>query len=159
MIEQKTLAAPLTGKASFIVGTVAGLLLTASAFVPSPWGLVVGWIGFIGCVLAGLVVKPPQAIAGRPLIQGGALTVVTGALGVLVQFYPLIPAGWPQGLAFGVAGILSWLAGVSLPALGHAPTAEQQAQALDAGAVASAAVDTKEKALDVLSNGAKGPPA
>jgi hypothetical protein len=159
MSDPKTLAAPLTGKASFIVGTIAGLVLTGSAFLPSPWSLVVGWVGFIGCVLAGLVAKPPQAVAGKPLVQGAALTAVTGILGVLVQFYPLIPAGWPQGVAFGVAGILSWLAGVSLPSLGHAPTVEQQTQALTAGDAAGAAVDSKEKALDVLANGAKGPPS
>lgn len=159
MADSKPLAAPLSGPASIIVGTIGGIALASAAFIPAPWNGIVGWVGFIAAILAGMAAHPPEPFVGKPVLQGVALTVASTAMGLLSQFYLVIPAGWPQSVALGVAGILAWLTGKSLPALGAvSPTAEQVAAA-DAGTTAAAAVDTKSKALDVLANGAKGPPA
>lgn len=150
--ETKALAAPLSGKASFIVGTVSGLLLVAAAFIPSPWNTLAGLVGFVGCVLAGVAVKPPAVVAGKPMLQGSALAIATAVMGLATQFYPLLPQGWPQGLALGVLGILAWFTGITQPTpLKGAPNPQLE-MPLDTP------INTKAKALDVLERGAKGPP-
>lgn len=150
---KKPLTSPLTGKAALIVGTIGGLVLASAAFIPSPWNMLAGWVGFIACVLAGMVVKPPAAIVGKPVLQGTALTVASGVMGLATQFYPLIPSGWPQGLALGVVGLLAWLTGAALPALGKPSEAIVEGES-----TARHEVDSKQLALDVLERGTKGPP-
>ncbi len=149
--ETKPLPSPLSGKASIIVGTISGLALAAAAFVPSPWNTLVGLVGFVGCVLAGIAVKPPAVVAGKPILQGAALAIATTVMGLATQFYPLIPAGWPQSLALGVGGILAWLTGVAQPTpLKGLPDVAPEP--------VTPVLTTKAQAIDVLRDG-KGPPA
>jgi hypothetical protein len=156
--EVKPLPSPLSGKASIIIGTISGLAMAAAAFVPAPWNTLVGLIGFVGCVLAGVAVRPPAVVAGKPILQGTALAIGTTVLGLATQVYPLIPVGWPQGLALGVMGILGWLTGVAQPTpLKGAAPGEQLSLGLKDGS-SDSVIDTKEKALDVMRDG-KGPPA
>jgi hypothetical protein len=108
----------LSGLAATILGTVGTLAAAVSPVVPAPWGALVGIVGFLLAALAGLTVAAPKVTEGRPVLQGVALTVATGALSVLVQFYPVVPAGWPQSVALGVGALLAWLTGHALPALG-----------------------------------------
>ena len=140
----------LSGTAAAIVGTIGGLALAASAFVPAPWGTLVGLVGFIACVVAGVAASPPKVVEGKPILQGGALTAALALGETLHQFYGSLPAGWPQGLALGGAGLLAWLTGRALP-----PLTSSQGGA--AGVLPEASgVATLEDAAAVL---AKGPPA
>jgi len=140
----------LSGTAALIVGTIGGVALAASAFVPAPWGTLVALVGFIACVVAGVAAPPPKVVEGKPILQGGALTVALGIGEVLHQFIPTLPQGWPQGLALGGAGLLAWLTGRALP-----PLTSSQGGA--AGALPEVSgVATLEDAAKVL---AKGPPA
>lgn len=134
----------LSGTAALIVGTIGGIALAASAFVPAPWGTLVGLLGFIACVVAGTAAPTPKVVEGKPILQGGALTAAIGVGEVLHQFYGSLPAGWPQGLALGGAGLLAWLTGRALPPLG-AQTAAPVAPA--------APVATLDDAAKVLGSG------
>lgn len=111
----------LSGLAATIVGTLGLVLAGLAPVLPSPWAVPVGVVGFLAAVLAGMSARPPSVVAGSPLLQGTALTLATGALTLLVQFYSAVPAGWPQSLALGVAALLCWLTGQALPQLGSAP--------------------------------------
>lgn len=140
-------ASPLTGKASFIVGTIGGLLASATPFVPPPFGPLAGIVGFLLCVLAGIHTAPPKLTDGKPLLQGAALTSATVVISMLVEFYDMIPHGWPQSIALGVVAFGSWLTGRALPPLG-AKAKLEAAQAV--GAAAAAQVDTKTEAIAEL---------
>lgn len=145
--------APLSGTAALIVGTVCGLATAASAFIPQPWGGLVTILGFIGCVLAGSAATPPMITAGKPVLQGTFLAIAGSLEGVLHQFYSLIPAGWPQSLALGVAALLAWLTGHALPALGSpSPAALVVAQEAGAAAVAQVAGLSKAEVVTALEN-------
>jgi len=128
----------LSGTAALVVGTIGGLLATAAAFVPPPWGFVVGLVGFVAAVLAGAAAKPPSVVEGKPVLQGVALTVATSAAGLLEHFWGVIPQGWPQSLALGGAALLAFLTGRALPALGTkspAPVAHEHSPSTTAEAV------------------------
>jgi hypothetical protein len=127
------------------------MVLAVSPMVPPPWNVAVAWAGFLAAALAGLSVHPPESMAGKPIIQGTALSVASGALTALSQLYGLVPAGWPQSVALSVAGVLAWLSGSALPALGST-VAAKQAEA--AGADAAGAVASKQAALNVMQDGA-----
>lgn len=143
----------LSGTAALIIGTICGLATAASAFIPSPWGTLVAIIGFIGCVLAGTSAKPPSVTAGKPVLQGALLTIAGSLEGVLHQFYAMIPPGWPQSLALGLAAILAWLTGHALPALGSpSPAALVVAQEAGAAAVAQVTGLSKAEVVVALEN-------
>lgn len=117
-MNQKTL---LSGTAAIVVGLVGSLVMAATPFVPTPWNVLAGLVGFLACALAGLSVKPPEVMAGRPILQGTALTAATG-IGALLQ-QMVLPAlatspEWAQSIAYVVLGVLAWLTGRALPALG-----------------------------------------
>jgi hypothetical protein len=107
-----------SGTVATIVGTIGILILGASAMIPAPWGFLVGLVGFLMAGLAGMSAKPPAFVEGKPVLQGVALTIATSVAGLLVQFWSLVPQGWPQSIALALAGILSWLTGHALPQLG-----------------------------------------
>jgi hypothetical protein len=108
----------LSGLAATIVGTVGTLLVTLSPAIPAPWSFFVGLAGFLACAMAGLSARPPVTIEGSAKLQGAALSVAVMLGGALTQFWPMIPAGWPQSVALAVAAIVSWLTGHVLPMLG-----------------------------------------
>lgn len=136
----------LSGTAALIVGTLGGLALAASVAVPAPWGTLVGLLGFIACVVAGVAAPTPRIVEGKPILQGGALTAAIGLGEVLHQFYGSLPTGWPQGLALGGAGLLAWLTGRALP-----PLSASQGGAAGPSPVGS--VETLDDAAKVLSKG------
>ena len=105
----------LSGPAALVVGTVGGLAAAASPAIPSPWGTLVMILGFVACVVAGVAAPLPKFAAGRPLLQGTALTVAVGASGLVEQFHATLPAGWPQSLALGLVALLAWLTGRAAP--------------------------------------------
>ena len=111
----------LSGTAATIVGTVGLALAAISVALPAPWGFVAGLAGFLCATLAGLSARPPAAVEGKPVLQGAALAIVTTLGGLLVQFWSLVPAGWPQSFALAAAALISWLTGHALPMLGSSP--------------------------------------
>lgn len=146
------LAAPLSGKAALIVGTIGGLIAAASPFIPAPWSMPVAILGFLAASLAGLGAAAPKVAEGKPVLQGGLLSAATVAMTLLVQFFAMIPQGWPQSVALGLAAILAWLTGHALPHLGSPSTAQLE-EAKAVGEAAAAGVLTKAEAIAVL----KGP--
>lgn len=125
----------LSGTAALVVGTIGGVAAAASAFIPAPWGTLVMVLGFVACVVAGVAAPLPKFAAGKPLLQGGALTVALGAAGLVEQFYTALPAGWPQSLALGAGALLAWLTGRAAPGpqvAGEVKTLEQAAEVLRA---------------------------
>lgn len=144
----------LSGTASFVVGTIGGILAASSAFLPPQWSAVVAIVGFLACTLAGLASGVPKVVAGKPILQGTALALATTVFTLLGQFYAVLPQGWPQSIAIGLAGILAWLTGKALPPLGH-PTPEALEAAKVAGLVASNEVSSKAEAVAVLGSGSK----
>lgn len=146
------LAAPLSGRAALIVGTIGGLIAAASPFIPAPWSMPGAILGFLAASLAGLGAAAPKVAEGKPVLQGGVLSAATVAMTVLVQFFPLIPQGWPQSITLGLGTLLAWLTGHAMPALGSPSTAQLE-QAKADGDAAAAGVITKEQAIAVL----KGP--
>lgn len=145
----------LSGTVATILGTVGTLAAGASALIPAPWGALVAVVGFLLAALAGLAVAPPAITEGKPVLQGAALAVATTLLGLLTQFYAMVPVGWPQSIALAVAALLAWLTGKALPKLGT-PSPAQLAAATQAGDAAAGAVVTKADAVAALE---KGPPA
>jgi hypothetical protein len=111
----------LSGTAATFVGTIGNLLVTLSPAFPAPWSFFVGLAGFLACVLAGLSARPPAAVEGSAKLQGGALSAAVLLGGVLTQFWPMIPVGWPQSFALAAAALISWLTGHALPMLGSSP--------------------------------------
>jgi len=111
----------LSGLAATIVGTIGLSLAAASVALPTPWGFISGLAGFLCATLAGLSARPPAAVEGKPVLQGAALAIVTTLGGLLVQFWALVPAGWPQSFALAGAALISWLTGHALPMLGSTP--------------------------------------
>jgi hypothetical protein len=143
------LPAPLSGKAALIVGAIGGLIAAVSPFLPAPWSMPVTIVGFLAASLAGLGAAAPKVAEGKPVLQGGLLTVATTALTLEVQFFGAIPQGWPQSIALGLGALLAWLTGHALPHLGSPSTAQLEA-AQAAGDAASAAVATKADAVAAL---------
>lgn len=142
----------LSGTAAAIVGTIGTLAAGASIVVPAPWGTLVAVLGFLAAAIAGLSAPAPKITEGRPVLQGAALTIATTVLTLLVQFYAMVPPGWPQSIALSVAALLAWLTGKAMPALG-APSQAQLAAASAAGEAAAGAVDTKAEAASTLEKG------
>lgn len=139
----------LSGTAAAIVGAIGTVVMGAAAFVPAPWNLVAGIVGFLACSLAGLAVASPKITEGKPILQGTAWALASGALGLLATAFPAIPTGWPQSIALAVAGLLAVLTGQALPALGS-PSHEKLEAAVKAGAEAEAKVTGKAEALTVF---------
>lgn len=117
----------LSGTAALVVGTLGTLAAAAAVFVPQPWGGLVAVLGFVAASLAGFAVASPKLTEGRPVLQGGLLTGAVALLGLLAEFWAMLPPGWPQSLAAGAAALLAWLTGRALPPLGI--VAGQPAQA------------------------------
>lgn len=136
----------LSGIAATIVGALGIALAAASPFFPDPWSVFVGIVGFIAAALAGLAARPPSVVASSPILQGAAFSLASGALTLLVQFYSVVPAGWPQSVAVGVAALLCRLTGQALPQLGSAPLQEPKSDA-------PASVSNLEEARRVLGGG------
>lgn len=109
----------LSGTAALIVGAIGMAAMAASAFVPAPWGTLVGVVGFLGAALAGLAAPPPRFAEGKPLLQGTAFTIATSVLALAQQAWPFIPPAF-QPVALAVVGLVAWLTGRSMPALGTA---------------------------------------
>lgn len=115
----------LSGVAATIVGTFGLALAAISIAIPQPWGFWVGLVGFAASLISGMSARPPQMVEGAPKLQGTALVLAGSIGGLLVQYWPMIPVGWPQGLAMALAAVISWLTGKVLPQLGSTsiPTA------------------------------------
>ena len=111
----------LSGLAATIVGSLGLALAAAAVAIPAPWGFVAGLVGFLCATLAGLSSRPPPVVEGKPVLQGAALAIATTVGGLLVQFWDLVPAGWPQSFALAAAALISWLTGHALPMLGSTP--------------------------------------
>ena len=140
----------LSGTAAIVVGTIGGLAATASVFVPAPWGSLVMVLGFVACVVAGVASPMPKFAAGKPLLQGSALVGALAVSGLVEQLYTVLPAGWPQGLALGVAGLLAFLTGKAAPGpVSGGPTP------VEAGVAAGADVKSVGDAVKVCAE--KGP--
>lgn len=140
----------LSGTAALVVGTIGGLAATASVFVPAPWGSLVMVLGFVACVVAGVASPMPKFAAGKPLLQGSALVGALAVSGLVEQLYTVLPAGWPQGLALGVAGLLAFLTGKAAPGpVSGGPTP------IEAGVAAGADVKSVGDAVKVFAE--KGP--
>jgi len=133
----------LTGAAGNIVGTLGVGLAAVAAMLPAPWGIVCAIVGFLLASLGGLSSPPPNFAEGKPILQGGILTAVTGAMGLLVQFYGVIPAQF-QPIALAVGAALALLTGKAMPALGS-PSHDTLVKAETAGAVAVAQAATEGK--------------
>lgn len=103
---------------SSVIGVLGSLVLAAAAIVPQPFGVAVGLVGFLLSSIAGLSVPAPSISAGKPILQGAALAVATGLFGLVSQLYQQVPVGiWQSVTLFGI-GVLAWLTGSALPALG-----------------------------------------
>jgi len=113
----------LSGLAASIVGTIGLALAAISIAIPQPLGFWVGLAGFLASGLAGMASRPPQVVEGNPKVQGAALAIAVALGGMLTQYWPLIPSGWPQGIAMVFAAVISWLTGHALPMLGSSPGA------------------------------------
>lgn len=142
----------LSGTAAIVVGTLGGLAATASVFIPAPWGSLVMVLGFVACVVAGVASPMPKFAAGKPLLQGSALVGALAVSGLVEQLYTVLPAGWPQGLALGVAGLLAFLTGKAAPGPVTAPAGPTPAQV---GELAGAQVASVGDAVKVFAE--KGP--
>lgn len=134
----------LSGKPALIIGAIGVVLTTAAPFIPAPWGMWGGLVGFTAAALAGMSVAPPKVMAGKPVLQGSALVAALTGAGLLNEFWSMIPPGWPQSVALAAAGALTLLTGKALPQLGGAEPPP-----------APAPVETVKGAADVF-NG-KGP--
>ena len=108
----------LSGLAATIVGTIGTLVVTLSVALPAPWAFFAGLAGFIACVLAGFAARPPAFVEGSAKLQGAALSIALAVAGFLTQFWPMIPAGWPQSLAAGLGALIGWLTGKAIPMAG-----------------------------------------
>lgn len=142
----------LSGTAALVVGTIGGLAATASAFIPAPWSALVMVLGFVACVVAGVASPMPKFAAGKPMLQGAALAGALGVSGLVEQLYTVLPAGWPQGLALGVAGLLAFLTGKAAPGPMLAPAGPTP---VEVGAAAGAEVKTVGDAVRVFAE--RGP--
>lgn len=139
----------LSGPAALVVGTVGGLAATASAFVPAPWGALVMVLGFVACVVAGVASPMPRFAAGKPVLQGAALAGALVVSGLVEQLYTVLPAGWPQGLALGVAGLLAFLTGKAAPG----PAVSAGPSPVEVGASAGVEVKSAGDAVEVFRKG------
>jgi hypothetical protein len=133
----------LSGLAATIVGTIGLLAVTAAPTLPDPWSFFVGLGGFVMCVLAGFSARPPAFVEGAAKLQGAALSIAIAVGGFLVQFWPMIPAGWPQSLAAGLGALLGWLTGKAIPMAGSTPQLPQ-------GALHVPFVSDSRSAADIL---------
>ena len=140
---------PLSPQVALIVGTIGGLIAAASPFIPAPWSMPVAIVGFLAASLAGLAAAAPKVAEGKPVVQGALLSVATAAMTMLVQFFSVIPQGWPQSIALGLAAVLAWLTGHALPPLGS-PSAGQLEQAKAVGIAAAEGVISKADAIAEL---------
>jgi len=111
----------LSGVTATIVGTIGLALAAISIAIPQPWGFWIGLVGFLASGLAGMASRPPQVVEGAPKLQGAALAIAVALGGMLTQYWPMIPVGWPQGFAMTLAAAISWLTGRALPQLGSTP--------------------------------------
>ena len=143
------MTSPLPATAAAICAALGLALAAASPLLPAPWSIPVGLLGLLLAGLGGAAVKPPTMTDGKPLLQGGALALATGALGLLSQLYGAIPAGWPQSIALVGAGAVAWLSGKALPPLG-APSHEALEAAKTAGATAALDVASKADAVAAI---------
>ena len=111
-------ALTLSPKVATVLGAVASALAVAAAFIPPPWGALAGVVAFVVGALAGLSLPAPKFLAGRPVLQGTALTVTGGAVPFLAQLGAMLPEGWPRAAANGLALLGAVLAGLAAPQLG-----------------------------------------
>jgi hypothetical protein len=128
---------------------VAALAPVLPANLQAPVAIVAMTLASLG----GGALTPPALTAGSPKLQGALLTFAGTVLGVLTQFYAMIPAGLFQSLALTAVALLCYLTGRAMPALGS-PSHDQLAAATAAGASASAAVTDKASAVAELKGGA-----
>lgn len=137
-----TKKAPISGTAALILGTIGGLAVAASPVVPDPWGKLVMVLGFAVAVLAGVAAPMPKFAAGKPLLQGGGLTLALTLSTGLEQFYHLVPDGWMRSLALAVGALLAFLCGKAAPSFG-VPEATPQQLGENAGGNVTSLADAK----------------
>lgn len=141
---------PLSGTAALVVGTIGGIVVAASAFLPDPWNKVAMIVGFIVCILAGVAAPMPSFAAGKPILQGAGLTVALTLSTGLEQFWHLLPEGWIRSLALGAAALLAFLTGKAAPSFAAAPSGPSPEQL---GSTAGGAVVSLQDAKEVLGKG------
>jgi hypothetical protein len=104
-----------TGQA---VALLSGALLTAlpavAAFLTLPaWApVVLIALGCAGAVVAGLDLPSPTA--GKPILTGAALTVVTALIPVVVRFAESMPEGFVKQAVLAIIIVLGYLAGIAV---------------------------------------------
>ena len=143
---------PFPSTVAAVIAAVGAALAAVSPALPAVLQTPAAILGMLLAGLGGSAVKPPYLTDGKPVLQGLTLTIATGILGALTQFWFMIPAGWPQSVALSAAALLAFLTGKAMPALGSV-SKEQLDAAAKAGEVAAGAVANKAAALDVINGG------
>lgn len=107
---------------SLALGLVSAAAGALALVVPPPFGGALGIAAFIAASLVGGVAAPPQWVAGRPVVQGGAVAVAGGAAVALQSVAAAVPESSPWWLRLGTqvgAMAAAWLAGRAAPQLGR----------------------------------------
>ena len=93
--------------ATFLLGTAAMVLPGLSASVPYPWGWLLAVAALVCGLLAGVTVRVPMWLAGRPLVRGSFATAAGSFLAALVPLYASLPPGVEQGAVLLAAAVLA----------------------------------------------------
>jgi hypothetical protein len=111
---------PIPKNVSTILGVIATAGLAVAQFVPAPWGTLVSIIAFVLGGVAGMALKAPTFLAGKPVLQGSAVAVLASGV-PLAASAASSTTGWLQLIASAVALILAFLTGTAAPQLGNKP--------------------------------------
>lgn len=128
------------------VGGLGVALSAASVALPAAYQLPAAAVGFLLASLAGFTAPVPQAVAGKPILQGGALVLAGTLGGMLSESWAAIPEGWPQSAALTALALLGWATGKALPAPSKAPPAALLVLALGLGLTSCATMSPTKAA-------------
>lgn len=90
-------------------------LLALATVVPSGFGWLPVTLAFVAAFFTGQALPAPKWAAGKPLVQGPLVPVLASLVPLLVAFAQQLPAGYVQVAVYGVALVLSGLAGLASP--------------------------------------------
>jgi hypothetical protein len=120
LAEQLTAKEPAVNPVPKQVATILGVIATAglavAQFVPPPWGTLVSIVAFVLGGIAGMALKPPTFLAGKPVLQGSAVAVLASGV-PLAASAASSTTGWLQLVASAVALVLAFLTGTAAPSL------------------------------------------
>lgn len=103
-------ALPILALATAVLPGLAGV-------TPYPWGWVLAIVAVACGLLAGVNVRVPVWLEGRPIVRGSFATVAGTAVASLVPLFAAAPDSTERGAILLAAVVLSGLAGVPLPQL------------------------------------------